>query len=85
MNSPYSCPGKWIAKLQAEFDSGKVEEARALVPAATDTKWLSPLLNTQPICFWKSRIKFLDSNYQPKLPARPSHVLVYWGAAPAKF
>ena len=27
MNSPYSCPGKWIAKLQAEFDSGKVEEA----------------------------------------------------------
>ena len=27
MNSPYSCPGKWIAKLQAEFDSGKVEES----------------------------------------------------------
>jgi len=22
MNSPYSCSGKWIAKLQAEFDSG---------------------------------------------------------------
>ena len=27
MNSPYSCPSKWIAKLQAEFDSDKVEEA----------------------------------------------------------
>jgi len=27
MNSSYCCPGKWIAKLQAEFDSGKVEEA----------------------------------------------------------
>ncbi len=26
MNSPYSYPGKWIAKLQAELDSGKVEE-----------------------------------------------------------
>jgi hypothetical protein len=85
MNSPYSYPGKWIAKLQAELDSGKVEEGWTLVPAATDTKWLSPLLNTQAICFWKGRIKFLDSNYQPKLPARQSHVLVYWGAEPAKF
>ena len=85
MNPPYSCPGKWIAKLQAEFDSGRVTEAIALVPAATDTKWLSPLLNTQAICFWKGRIKFLDTDYQPKLPARQSHVLVYWGAELAKF
>jgi phage N-6-adenine-methyltransferase len=85
MNPPYSCPGKWIAKLQAEFDSGRVTEAIALVPAATDTKWLSPLLSTQAICFWKGRIKFLDTDYQPKLPARQSHVLVYWGAEPAKF
>jgi len=85
MNPPYSCPGKWIAKLQAEFDSGRVTEAIALVPAATDTKWLSPLLSTQAICFWKGRIKFLDTDYQPKLPARQSHVLVYWGAETAKF
>ncbi|MCW6053729.1 phage N-6-adenine-methyltransferase [Lyngbya sp. CCAP 1446/10] len=85
MNPPYSCPGKWIAKLQAEFDSGRVTEAIALVPAATDTLWLSPLLSTQAICFWKGRIKFLDTDYQPKLPARQSHVLVYWGAEPAKF
>ena len=85
MNPPYSSPSKWVAKLQAEFDSGRVTEAIALVPAATDTKWLSPLLNTQAICFWKGRIKFLDTDYQPKLPARQSHVLVYWGAESAKF
>ena len=85
INPPYSCPGKWIAKLQAEFDSGRVTEAIALLPAATDTKWLSPLLSTQAICFWKGRIKFLDTDYQPKLPARQSHVLVYWGSEPAKF
>lgn len=42
-------------------------------------------MNTQAICFWKDRIKFLDSNYEPKLPARKSRILVYWGAEPAKF
>ena len=79
MNPPYSCPGAWMKKLQAEFESGRVREAIALVPAATDTNWLNPVLKTQPVCFWKGRIKFLDTSYQPKLPARQSHVLVYWG------
>ncbi|MBE9216722.1 ASCH domain-containing protein [Plectonema cf. radiosum LEGE 06105] len=88
MNPPYSCPGLWMKKLQTEFESGRVREAIrpsgvseaiALVPAATDTKWLSPVLKTQPVCFWRGRIKFLDEDYQPKLSARQSHVLVYWG------
>ncbi|NJL79764.1 MAG: hypothetical protein HC836_42570 [Richelia sp. RM2_1_2] len=79
MNPPYSCPGLWMKKLCAEFESGRVREAIALVPAATDTKWLSPVLKTQPVCFWTGRIKFLDEDYQPKLSARQSHVLVYWG------
>ena len=77
MNPPYSCPGVWMSKLQSEL--GRVREAIALVPAATDTNWLSPVLKSQPVCFWKGRIKFLDVNYQPKLPARQSHCLVYWG------
>jgi phage N-6-adenine-methyltransferase len=85
MNPPYSCPGKWIAKLQAEYESGRVTEAIALVPASTDTNWLSPLLDTQPVCFWKGRIKFLDMSYQPKQSARQSHCLVYWGANSQKF
>ncbi|WP_414623828.1 DNA N-6-adenine-methyltransferase [Calothrix sp. CCY 0018] len=79
MNPPYSCPGLWMKKLCAEFESGRVREAIALVPAATDTKWLSPFLKTQVVCFWTGRIKFLDEDYQPKLAARQSHVLVYWG------
>lgn len=85
INPPYSCPGKWMKKLQAEVDSGRVSSALALVPAATDTNWLSPVLKTQPVCFWKGRIKFLDTNYQPKLSARQSHVLVYWGENWQKF
>ncbi len=85
MNPPYSCPGKWMKKLQGEVESGRVSEAIALVPAATDTNWLSPVLKTQPVCFWKGRIKFLDLDYQPKLPARQSHCLVYWGENWQKF
>ncbi len=79
MNPPYSCPGVWMKKLQAEVELGRVTEAIALVGAATDTNWLSPILRVQPACFWKGRIKFLDSNYKPKLPALMSHCLVYWG------
>lgn len=79
MNPPFSCPGVWMKKLQAELESGRVKEAIALVPAATDTNWLSPVLKTQPVCFWKGRIKFLGEDYQPKRAARQSHVLIYWG------
>jgi phage N-6-adenine-methyltransferase len=85
LNPPYSCPGVWMKKMQAEVAEGRVTEAIALVPAATDTNWLSPVLKTQPVCFWKGRIKFLDANYQPKLSARQSHVLVYWGENWQKF
>ncbi|BDA71537.1 hypothetical protein CAL7716_057030 [Calothrix sp. PCC 7716] len=85
LNPPYSCPGKWIAKLTEEIKTGRVIEAIALVPGATDTNWLSPVLKNQPVCFWKGRIKFLDTNYEAKLPARQSHVLIYWGSNSARF
>ena len=85
LNPPYSEPGKWITKLNKEIATGRVTEAIALVPGATDTNWLSPVLKTQPVCFWKGRIKFLDTNYKPKLPARQSHVLIYWGDNSARF
>ena len=85
MNPPYSHPGVWMKKLQLEFETGNVDEAIALVPAATDTNWLSPVLKTQPVCFWKGRIKFLGQDYKPLSSARQSHVLVYWGNNWQKF
>ena len=85
LNPPYSCPGKWMKKLQAEIRSERVTEAIALLPAATDTGWLSPILKSQPVCFWKGRIKFLDQDYQPRLSARQSHLLIYWGNNLQKF
>ncbi len=39
----------------------------------------SPVLATQPLYFCSGRTKFLDTNYKPKLPARQSHCLIYWG------
>ena len=84
INPPYSCPGKWIEKLISEVNDSNVTEAIAILPASTDTTWFAPLWN-QPICFWKGRIKFLDTNYQPKLPARQSHCLIYWGENADKF
>jgi hypothetical protein len=68
-----------MKKLQAEYKLGRLTEAIALVPSATDTEWLSPVLKTQVVCFWTGRIKFLDTSYQPKLSARQAHCLVYWG------
>lgn len=79
-NPPYSCPGKWVAWFLQEYAAGRAIEAIALLPAATDTNWMSPILAAQPVCFWKGRIKFLDENYKPmRQGARQSHVLVYWG------
>ncbi|MGB6299523.1 MAG: DNA N-6-adenine-methyltransferase [Rivularia sp. (in: cyanobacteria)] len=85
MNPPYSQPGVWMEKLQSEIKSERVTEAIALVPAATDTKWLSPVLKSQPVCFWTGRIKFLSEDYQPRNSARQSHVLVYWGLRKERF
>jgi phage N-6-adenine-methyltransferase len=85
MNPPYSCPGVWMNKLQSEVAAGRVTEAIALVPAATDTNWLNPVLKSQPVCFWKGRIRFLDVSYEPKLPARQSHCLIYWGSNSQQF
>ena len=85
MNPPYSQPGVWMKKLQAEIKLERVTEAIALVPAATDTKWLSPVLKSQPVCFWTGRIKFLSEDYQPRNSARQSHVLVYWGLRKERF
>jgi len=85
MNPPYSQPAVWMDKLQAEIKLERVTEAIALVPAATDTKWLSPVLKSQPVCFWTGRIKFLSEDYQPRNSARQSHVLVYWGLRKERF
>jgi DNA N-6-adenine-methyltransferase (Dam) len=85
LHPPSSHPEKWIVKLTAELLNGRVSEAIALLPTATDTDWLNSVLKTQPVCFWKERIQFLDANHQTILPATQSYCLVYWGSNQHRF
>lgn len=86
LNPPHSSSGVWMAKLLFEFAAGRVKQAIALVPAATDTDWLSPVLKVQPVCFWKGRINFPNEDDILKAEsAYQSHVLVYWGDNPQRF
>ncbi len=58
MNPPYGDGiDKWAEKLRAEFESGHVTRALALVPARTDTAWFHHL-RTFPRCFLRGRLKF---------------------------
>jgi DNA N-6-adenine-methyltransferase (Dam)/Protein of unknown function (DUF3102) len=51
LNPPYGRQiDGWIDKLVAEYESGSVTEAIALVPARTDTAWFRRL-DRFPICF----------------------------------
>jgi hypothetical protein len=85
INPPQECPNLWVKKLQEEIQSNRVTQAIALVAAATNTDWLSQLLTTQPVCFWRGRIQFLDADYLPTAPAQQPYVLVYWGRNSARF
>lgn len=85
INPPQECPGLWVEKLIEEIQSNRVTEAIALVAAATNTDWLSELLATQAVCFWRGQIQFLDADYLPTAPAQQSYVLVYWGNNQEKF
>jgi hypothetical protein len=58
LNPPYGRQiDGWIDKLVAEYDSGSVTEAIALVPARTDTAWFRRL-DRFPICFVYGRLSF---------------------------
>lgn len=80
MNPPYGEEiGKWIVKLRDEYESGRVRQAIALLPARTDTQWFQPLFD-YPCCFVSGRLKFSDAGSAPF----PS-VLVYFGVSWEKF
>lgn len=74
-----------MRKLREEIQSGTVTEAITLVATATDTDWLSELLATQPVCFWRGKIQFLDADYLPTAPVQQPYVLIYWGLWRARF
>jgi hypothetical protein len=85
INPPQEYAGLWVRKLIVEIELGRVTEAIALVVAATDSEWLSELLATQAVCFWRGQIQFIRADYIATAPTQQPYVLVYWGNNQEKF
>jgi hypothetical protein len=75
MNPPYGRQiGLWVKKLVGAQAFGYVDQAIALLPARTDTKWFDELYG-YPACFVKGRLKFGGNNDPAPFPS----VLFYLG------
>jgi hypothetical protein len=69
MNPPYGRQiGHWVAKLVAEFEAGRVQQAVALLPARTDTRWMT-LLREYPRCYIRGRLKFKGHSAAAPFPS----------------
>ncbi|WP_377478893.1 MAG: DNA N-6-adenine-methyltransferase [Microcoleus anatoxicus] len=84
-NPPYSRSKStsldmWIDKALQSHEQFNTE-ILLLLPANTDTKWCQTLLSSDVLClFFKSRIKFLDENYEPtKGTGKFASMLAYLG------
>jgi ParB family chromosome partitioning protein len=90
MNCPYckTATGEsqqeiWTCKLISEFHAGRVEQAVALVNAATETRWFQRLFD-YPLCFPKGKIKFNSPSGIASGPTVGS-AFVYFGEEPERF
>jgi ParB family chromosome partitioning protein len=86
MNPPYSSElvGKFIEKLAASVESGKVTEALVLVNNATETRWFARLASVSAaLCFPVGRVKF----WHPRKVATPlqGQAVAYIGKHRARF
>lgn len=69
MNPPYGRSiGDWTTKLRTEFDSGRVSEAVALLPARTETDWWAAL-RAEFVCFIHGRLAFSDGAASAPFPS----------------
>ena len=63
LNPPWNAqgsPAQWVAKLLAEFASGRVAEAVCLLPARVNTAWMDTLAE-YPRVFVRGRLRFSDA------------------------
>lgn len=75
MNPPYGRElPDWVIKLEEEYESGRVTEAIALIPARPDTEWFRAL-KEYPRCFIFGRLKFGGQENSAPFPS----MLVYLG------
>lgn len=88
MNPPYSngLVEKFAEKLIDELNATRVNSAIVLVNNATETKWFQRLLEAcDAVCFVRGRIKFLDSNLEPKKTPLQGQAFLYFGQQSSEF
>lgn len=86
MNHPFSRAGnrKWIAKLAAEYASGRVTQACNITYVATSEVWFQPLIK-RPQCFLYPRTQYiLPDGTETKMVPKGS-VVTYFGRTPKLF
>lgn len=88
LNPPYSkeLVTEFSDKLLTEYRDGRVEQACVLVNNATETVWFQRLaFNAKAICFFRGRIKFLDSTGTPANTPLQGQAMLYFGKDSTKF
>lgn len=86
LNPPYSTPliNLFVAKLLAEYATGRVTAALILTNNATDTTWAQKLLR-HPVCLLRGRVRFWQPDKLGNGGARQGQMLTYLGENPAAF
>lgn len=59
LNPPFSNTPKWVAKLMAEYEAGRVTSAILLVNSAPGYKWFEDLWRKYPVCCAATRMRFV--------------------------
>jgi phage N-6-adenine-methyltransferase len=72
--------GKWLDKLCAEYETGDVTAAIALLPARTDTQWWQHLTK-YPMCFIRGRLRFGTHTNSAPFPS----AVIYMGPLLSRF
>ncbi len=60
LNPPYSDPGPWMRKAQAEHAAKRVSDVIGIVPASTDVGWFGDVMWESSLCFLTGRPAFFD-------------------------
>ncbi len=82
LNPPFSEVSKFIKKLIAEIDSGRVTEAIVLTKSDTRTNWYKQLRqNAQSLCFAEGYHRFGEADNSATFGV----LLSYFGKNPARF
>jgi len=76
---------KWVNKLIAQYESGRLLEAVLLVTPSAGSKWFQKLTRLFPVCFPDEQISFLDDQGRPQPQPKPGNAIFYLGQNSKRF